>query len=99
MQERSHGATEFRIATPGACPIAVMVGALDSPRCAKWSRTMMLKRATAAVSPRGGARADLRWQGQPGGDVDLCRFAAKKGQKLRLERPGAVGRLAAWMAC
>jgi hypothetical protein len=88
------GPREFRIATPGGVSNAVMVEALDVPEVREVEPNDDAPRAARIAVPGVGHGQIYGGKASPGGDVDLFRFAAKKGQKLRLSvRASTAGSL------
>jgi len=88
------GPREFRIATPGGVSNPVMVEALDVPEVREVEPNDDAPRAARLAVPGVGHGQIYGGKGSPGGDVDLFRFTAKKGQKLRLSvRAASAGSL------
>lgn len=88
------GLREFRIATPGGISNPVMVEALDVPEVREVEPNDDAPRAARIAVPGVGHGQIYGGKASPGGDADLFRFAAKKGQKLRLSvRASTAGSL------
>jgi hypothetical protein len=78
------GPVEFRISTPGGTSNAVLIEALDVPEVREVEPNDDPARAQRLPIPGVGHGQIYGGKGRPGGDIDLYRLAARKGQKLRL---------------
>jgi hypothetical protein len=78
------GPREFRLATPGGLSNPVMVETLDVPEAREVEPNDDPPRALRLPVPGVGHGQIDGGRANPKGDLDLFRFAAKKGQKLRL---------------
>jgi hypothetical protein len=88
------GPTEFRLATPGGLSNPVMVEVLDIPEMREVEPNDDATRALRLPVPGAGHGQIYGGKANPRGEVDLWRFAAKKGEKLRLSiRARAAGSL------
>jgi hypothetical protein len=84
------GMSEFRISTPGGVSNAINVEVLDVPEVREVEPNDDARRALTLAVPGVGHGQVYGGRASPGGDADLWRFAAKKGQKLRLSIRGAA---------
>lgn len=88
------GPREFRLATPGGLSNPVMVEVLDVPEVREVEPNDDAPRAQRLPVPGVAHGQIYGGKTNPKGDVDLWRFTAKKGQKLRLSiRARAAGSL------
>ena len=93
-RRRSVGLRECRITTPGGASNPMMLEALDVPEVREVEPNDDAPRALRLPVPGVGHGQIYGGSAHPGGDLDLFRFAAKKGQKLRLSvRARAAGSL------
>jgi pre-peptidase len=88
------GPREFRLATPGGVSNPVVMEVLDVPEVREVEPNDDAQRAQRLPVPGVGHGQIYGGKANPKGDLDLWRFAAKKGQKLRLSiRARAAGSL------
>jgi hypothetical protein len=88
------GPREFRLATPGGISNPVMVEVLDVPEVREVEPNDDAPRAQRLPVPGVAHGQIYGGKANPKGDVDLWRFGARKGQKLRLSiRARAAGSL------
>jgi hypothetical protein len=88
------GPREFRLATPGGISNPVMLEVLDVPEVREVEPNDDAPRAQRLPVPGVAHGQIYGGKANPKGEVDLWRFAAKKGQKLRLSiRARAAGSL------
>jgi hypothetical protein len=88
------GPHEFRIATPGGVSNPVPIEILDVPDVREVEPNDDPARAQRLPVPGVAHGQVYGGRGNPGGDVDLYRFAAREGQKIRLSvRARACGSL------